>query len=125
MDDLVRLARGMRDVAFEGETIVVRLARERVQRIAVDASAGDLVRLHSLVARARDLSEVRSPEAWAWRRNRTASLVGFRMDARGRLLAEAWMPREGLTADEFHETVRTLAAEADRVEYLLTGLDSE
>jgi hypothetical protein len=35
------------------------------------------------------------------------------------------MPREGLTADEFRETVRTLAAEADRVEYLLTGDDVE
>jgi hypothetical protein len=125
MDDLRRLARGMRDVTFDGDTIVVRLARDRIQRIAIDDSAGDVLRLHSMVARARDLADVRSPEGWAWRRNRTSSLVGFRIDIRGRLLAEAWMPREGLTADEFRETVRTLAAEADRVEYLLTGDDVE
>jgi len=53
------------------------------------------------------------------------SLMGFRIDRRGRLVGEAWVPKAGLTGEEFQLYVRHLAVEADRFEYGLTGRDSE
>ncbi|HEU5178897.1 MAG TPA: hypothetical protein VFU24_15710, partial [Burkholderiales bacterium] len=61
----------------------------------------------------------------AWRRNRSSQLVGFRVDQRGRLVGEAWVPKAGLSAQEFQVYVRRVAAECDRFEYLLTGAYSE
>jgi hypothetical protein len=40
-------------------------------------------------------------------------------------VGEAWIPKAGLTESEFQLYVRTLAIEADRFEYALTGRDSE
>jgi hypothetical protein len=61
----------------------------------------------------------------AWLRNRGTSLLGFRIDRRRRLVAEAWVPKVGLTAEEFQMYLRAVAAEADRFEYSLTGKDQE
>jgi hypothetical protein len=41
------------------------------------------------------------------------------------LIAEAWIPKAGLTAEEFQLYVRTVALESDRFEYVLTGKDVE
>jgi len=60
-----------------------------------------------------------------WLRNRTVALVGFRIDSRDRLVGEAWIPKAGLTAEEFQLYVRTVAVECDRFEYQLTGKDVE
>lgn len=60
---------------------------------------------------------------WAWRRNRGNAIVGFRIDTRGRLLAEAVAPNIGLTAAEFENYLLAVAAEADRMELVLTGRD--
>lgn len=60
-----------------------------------------------------------------WSRNRVVSLIGFRIDHRGRLVGEAWVPKVGITKSEFQLYLRTVAVEADRFEYTLTGRDSE
>lgn len=65
----------------------------------------------------------RSPQLDAWQRNRAVKLVGFRVDARGRLVAEARVPKHGLTPDEFRTYVSAVATEADRLELILTGKD--
>jgi hypothetical protein len=85
----------------------------------------DAIELSSLVARPSVLAEIDSPSLAAWRRNRAASLVGFRVDERGRLVGESWVPTEGLTRDEFLLYVRGLAAACDLFEFQLTGKDRE
>ena len=61
----------------------------------------------------------------AWERNRASSLVGFRVDDRGRLVGESWVPTPGLTRDEFLFYLRSAAAACDLFEYQLTGKDRE
>ena len=60
-----------------------------------------------------------------WQRNRTTSLVGFRIDARDRVLGETHVPAEGLTPAEFMLYLKTIAEECDRLEWVLTGRDVE
>ena len=59
----------------------------------------------------------------AWRRNRSTNLVGFRIDAAGRLVAEATAPNIGLTFPEFALYLRAVAGEADRLEMIMTARD--
>jgi len=59
----------------------------------------------------------------AWRRNRSTTLAGYRIDRQGRLLVEATAPMVGLTPDEFVVYLRAVASEADRLELLLTQRD--
>ena len=61
----------------------------------------------------------------AWRRNETARLCGFRLDADGALVGEATVPRIGLTPEELRERVRALARACDLLEAHLTGKDEE
>ena len=44
---------------------------------------------------------------------------------RGRVVAGAWVPKAGLTQEEFQLYVRAVAVESDRFEYRLTGRDNE
>lgn len=135
------LTRGAR-LKTNGEEIVVSLPDERQQRVFVDerASDGRSLRIWSVVAKpsavdaatelieAPDGERLRPRDAvhlLAWDRNRTSDLVGFKIDPRGRLIGEAWVPAAGLDADEWGYYVRTLAWSCDRAEYLLTGGDSD
>jgi hypothetical protein len=52
-------------------------------------------------------------------------LVGFRLDQKGRLVGEAWVPKAGLTRDEFLLYAKRVADECDLFEYHLTGKDRE
>lgn len=52
-------------------------------------------------------------------------LVGFRLDQKGRLVGEAWVPKAGLSRDEFLLYVKRVADECDLFEYHLTGNDRE
>ncbi|MFN7989771.1 MAG: hypothetical protein U0529_20020 [Thermoanaerobaculia bacterium] len=61
----------------------------------------------------------------AWRRNETARLCGFRLDANGALVGEATVPKIGLTPEELRERVRALARACDLLEAHLTGEDVE
>lgn len=111
-------------LSVEGEAVEVKLAEGRHHRVSV-RDAGPSYELQSIVARHAALRDVGDAPLLAWRRNRSSQLVGFRIDHRGRLVGEAWVPKAGLTAEEFQIYVRRVAAECDRFEYLLTGADSE
>jgi hypothetical protein len=83
----------------------------------------DGLRFEATVATAKTLDRMdEDPDRWAWRRNRASSLVGFRVDQK-RLIAEALAPTIGLTETEFLVYLRAVAAEADRMELVLTGRD--
>lgn len=123
MIDWRKLCLGARDVQIEGDAVVVTLGRERQHRVDVE-SKSDAVELRAVVAR-RAVVEQENPVLAAWHRNRAVSLVGFRLDERGRLVGESWVPGAGLTADEFLVYVRGIAAACDLFEFQLTGKDRE
>lgn len=86
----------------------------------------DGIRMEATVATARTLDSIAlydDPHRWAWRRNRVSNLVGFRVDAQQRLLAEAVAPTIGLTHEEFITYLMAVASEADRMELVLTAQD--
>jgi hypothetical protein len=102
-----------------GDRGVARKHVVRVQRTT------DGLRFEATVATAKTLEGMdEDPARWAWRRNRASSLVGFRVDQR-RLIAEATAPSIGLTEAEFLVYLRAVAAEADRMELVLTGRDAQ
>jgi hypothetical protein len=107
-----------------GNKLAARFKSGRGHVVSIDEKP-DHYLLSAVVARRAVLEKLERPEIWAWRRNRSSALVGFRVDDRGRLLAESWVPKAGLSKDEFQTYVWTLAAEADRVEHLLSGRDLE
>jgi hypothetical protein len=115
-----QLCRDADGVTIEDDTIVVALAGERLHRIEI-RDVGDAYELTSNVARAAVLNTIPEVELRVWRRNRSAQLVGFLVDRRGRLIGEAWLPKVGLRRSEFLLRVRRLAAECDVFEYLLSG----
>jgi hypothetical protein len=87
---------------------------------------GQQVRLEATIATKAHvdrMAEEASVYRWAWRRNRGNAIVGFRIDVRGRLIAEAVAPNIGLTDAEFLTYLMAVASEADRMELVLTGRD--
>jgi hypothetical protein len=108
----------------EGEAVVVDLGHGRRHRVDVRAT-GDALELSGVVARRAIVEETENAALAAWERNRAVSLVGFRLDNRGRLVGEAWMPTSGLSRDEFLFYVRSTAASCDLFEFQLTGKDRE
>lgn len=117
-----RLIRG-RDFDVGADTVLVRLG-ERSQKLTVADESDHLV-LSAVVARARVIRQFDDLHLRAWKRNRATQLVGFRIDSRERLVAEAVVPKAGLTAEEFQLYARTVARESDRFEFELTGKDVE
>lgn len=115
-----------RDKLFtlDGDGVIVNLADERQHRIEV-RDDGDAYELQGIVARGAVVREHADLPLQAWQRNRTAELVGFRVDRRQRLVGEAWVPKAGLTATEFRLYLQRLAQACDRLEFLLTGTDLE
>lgn len=105
-------------------TIDVTFSDGRRHRIYV-ADQADVYQLHGFVVRRGRVEALEDLPTQAWLRNRSTALVGFRIDDRSRLLGEAWVPKAGLTAEEFELYVRNLAAECDRFEFVLTGRDAE
>ena len=122
--DVKRLCREAGHPTSDGE-IDVALEGDRTQRVRVVEVDDDSLQIETVVARSRRLGEVEHVALRAWRRNRGTRLVGFRVDHRGHLLGHAWVPRAGLTADDLAIYVHAVALEADRFEFLLTGLDVE
>lgn len=115
-----------KDKDFEPEdgAIVVRFGDGRQHRVSCLPEDGGW-RLRAIVARAAALQGIEDVPLRAWRKNRASKLVGFRVDERGRLVGEAWVPQAGITAEEFQLYVRTVAAESDHFEHVLTGEDRE
>ncbi len=114
----------VRDLVVGGDTIDVRLPDGRHQKIRVLEVTGGW-RLITVVARPAALERAGSPAMKAWAANRGDQLTGFRLDEGGRMVGEVWVPRAGLTADEFRLCVRALAVDSDRFEHVLTGRDVE
>lgn len=91
------------------------------------ADEGHQVRMEATIATRSHVARMADDEfsvyRWAWRRNRGNAIVGFRVDRRERLIAEAVAPKIGLTDAEFETYLVAVAAEADRMELVLTGRD--
>jgi hypothetical protein len=93
-----------------------------VHRVSV-ADESDAYHLMAISVRASAASVIENLPLQVWERNRSTKLVGFKIDAKNRLIGEAWVPKAGLSASEFGVYVRAVAAECDRFEYQLTGSD--
>ncbi|MEW6688722.1 MAG: hypothetical protein AB1452_06475 [Pseudomonadota bacterium] len=113
-----------RKFAIEGDDIVVTLPGSRTHRVSVREEP-DAYRLSSVVARPAVVEQIVNLPIQSWERNRGTELAGFKIDSRGRLISESWIPKAGLTAAEFTLYLQSLASEADRFEYQLTGRDSD
>ena len=124
MGDWRQLCRGAEGVSVDGDGIDVIASTERRHRVGVRETA-NTYELTGVVARLAALSAVSDVPLRAWRRNRGMQLVGFRIDHKGRLVGEAWVPKAGLGREEFLTYVRRVAAECDLFEYHLTGKDRE
>lgn len=112
------------DLVVDGDNVAVALDDGRRYRVAVSEDP-DGYRLTAMVTGPSVLSQVADATTRIWLRNRETAVVGFRIDRRGRLLADAWVPKAGLTTEEFRLYLRTIAAEADRFEFTLTGRRAE
>lgn len=111
----------------EGDDLVLPLGDQRQHRVWVEPNGErDLIRIWAVAARPSALPQ-NSDDAHllAWKRNRVSDLVGLKVDRRGRLIGEAWVPTAGLDADEWALWVLAVARTCDRIEYLLTGRDED
>lgn len=116
--------KGARDLRVDGDVVDVLFVGGRHHRLSVE-DAGDAYRVIGIIAKPGVTSKVPDLALHVWRRNRATMLAGFRLDPRGRLLGEALVPKPGLSAGEFQQWVRVVAAECDRFEHALTGKDVE
>lgn len=119
--DWVRFCR-TKDLAVDEPSVDVAHGEGGRRRLLV-RDEGDAYRISAVVVRRDIAASLEELPIRAWLRNRATSLVGFRIDAVGRLLGEAWIPKIGLEAEEFRLYLRTVALECGRLEYFLTGRD--
>ena len=111
-------------VTVEGEEVVVSFDNGRSHRVRI-VETDTAFEMHAIVARSAAVRDIADLPIRIWRHNRAAQLVGFRIDTRGRVYAEGWVPKAGLTREEFQIVLRRVAAESDRFEFILTGKDVE
>jgi hypothetical protein len=109
---------------IEGDRVAVTFENERRHRVVVRETDSAYV-LTAIVARQDVFTDVPDAALRAWKRNRSTQLVGFRVDRKGRLVGEAWIPKAGLERDEFLLCIMRVATECDLFEYQLTGKDRE
>jgi len=119
----VRLCRA-KHLAVDEPYVDVEFAEGRRHRVSVEDRDGTYL-ITAFVVRRAVVTSLADLPLRVWLRNRATQLVGFRFDRQSRLVAEAWVPKAGLTAEEFQLYVRVVAAESDRFEYVLTGRDIE
>jgi len=112
-----------KDFEVQDQRVTVSLPDGRRHRVRVD-DAGETFQLVSVVVSATVGAGIEDLPMRTWQRNRRTELVGFRIDRRGRLVGMSWVPKPGLSEDEFQLYVRTLASECDRYEFELTGEDA-
>ena len=124
MPDWQQFCKGTSRISVDGENAVLVITGDRRQRVEVRETP-DTYEFRSIVVRPSAIASVVDAPLRAWRRNRGLQLVGFRVDRKGRLVGEAWIPKAGLSRDEFLESVARCAAECDLFEFHLTGKDSE
>ena len=109
---------------IDGDDVVVGFENQRSHRVRIRETE-DTIEVHAVVAKAAAVKDVSDLALRIWRHNRAAQLVSFRIDTRGRVHAEGWVPKSGLTAEELQHVVHRVAAESDRFEFILTGRDIE
>ena len=124
MSDWMAFCRGAERISIDGESAVLVMTGDRRQRVEIRETP-DTYEFMSVVVRPSVVASVPDVPLRAWRRNRAMQSVGFRVDRKGRLVGEAWVPKAGLSRDEFLLSVRRCAAECDLFEFHLTGKDSE
>ena len=115
---------GDADLTVRGTVVVVTFENERHQRVSIQEE-DDAYLLQGIVARRQVVSSIEDLALEVWEKNRHTSRVGFRIDQKKRLLGEAWVPKAGLTGAEFVFSLRRVASECDRYEYILVGKDRE
>src|ERR1035438_6024882 len=115
---------GEPDLTPDDAGVTVQFSNGRGQRIDVRPADG-VIEFRGVVARRAVAMQIEHLALVAWEHNRASSLVGFRVDDRGRLVGESWVPTCGLTRDEFIFYLRSAAAACDLFEYQLTGKDRE
>src|ERR1700730_8549198 len=108
------------DVSVDRDDIHVPVSEVRRQRVRI-RETGDTYELMGVATGPAALIAVLDVSLRAGRRNRGMQLVGFRVDQKGRLVGEAWVPKAGLEREEFLAYVRRVAIECDLFEYYLTG----
>ncbi len=106
------------------DLVTVDLADGRRHKVRVKEQP-DILELTAIVVRGNRVAAIGDLAHRIWTRNRKVQRVGFRIDRHGRLVGDSWLPRPGLTADEFRGTMKHIAAECDRMESLLAGVDVE
>ena len=113
------------DLSVSDAEVTVTFPDQRSHRVTV-ADVGNEILLNAVVARPATVRAAgKSLPLDTWLRNRAVNLVGFRIDEKDRLVSESWVPKAGLSAEEFQFHLRAVAVEADRYEYALTGRDVE
>lgn len=112
-------------LSVRGDAVYVGVPDGRHQTVQVDESEADMLRAWSIVAKAAVVRQIDEPRLQAWRRNRLSELVGFRVDALGRMIGETFISLPGCGAEELGLHIRVLARACDRFELLLTGSDDE
>lgn len=115
---------GAPDLMPDDAGVTVQFSNGRRQRIDVRPGDG-VIELRGVVASRSVAVQIERVALVAWEHNRASSFVGFRVDDRGRLVGECWVPTPGLTRDEFLFYLRSAAASCDLFEYQLTGKDRE
>jgi hypothetical protein len=114
----------VRDFELDDAGLTVRFTSGRKPRVSIQEEV-DHYDLFAVVARRAQLAAVDHLPERLWRLNRATQLVSFKTDRHGRVVGTSWLPKAGLTPEEFQRAARRLAAESDRVELLLTGKDWE
>ena len=114
----------VKDFRVNDSQIYVQFLNGRRQKVTIEEN-DETYFLSSVVARRLVVSSLTNLPIDAWLRNRATALVGFRIDRKGRLVGESWLPKVEVTAEEFQLYVRTIATECDRFEFILTGRDIE
>src|SRR5687767_11782957 len=95
-----------KDLTVDGAHVDVGFGDGRRHRVTV-TELEDAYLLSGVVAARSAIADSLGLVPQVWLRNRATALVGFRIDQRGRLVGEAWVPEPGITADEFQLYVRT------------------
>lgn len=124
MTDWMMLCCAEESITVDGNKLRVKLGEHRSHLVEIN-DAGEAIELKAIVARKIAISKINDLAIRAWCRNRATQLLGFKIDKRGRLMGEAWIPKVGLTNGELHLYIKKVAIECDRFEYLLTGNDIE
>src|SRR6476659_2727079 len=94
------LCRGDNRIEVEGDSAIVSFDDGRSHRVDV-SETDETWELGAIVARASQVKGIENLVVRIWRQNRVAQLTGFRIDKRGRIYAYGWVPKVGLSAQEF------------------------